>query len=114
IMTDEYALELYEALQEDARQPRSVDVAALQRQVDWLSESYNAAMAHIVQEDINWTRIFGGEVGDIGRKLDEIQDATKVIREFVIDAPLIGRAADLRQSYIWGKGVVIEGVDERP
>lgn len=115
-MADDYAIQTWQALQEDASPSRAAltEVDRLQNRVDSLEEHYNAAMAHLAQEDYNWQRIFGGQFADVGKTLDEIHDASQVIREFMIDAPLIGRAADLRQSYIWGKGVVINGVDDRP
>jgi hypothetical protein len=113
-MADEYALEVWNALNDAPTREPLTEVETLRGEVESLREHYNAAMAHLAQEDYNWTRIFGGNLTDVGKTLDEVKDASAVIREYMIDAPLIGRAADLRQSYIWGKGVVIEGVDTRP
>lgn len=81
-------------------------------EVQELKETLNAALAQIAAEDVNWRNLFGGANDEtVGMTLDELAKESTIIRKFVDEAPLIGRAADLRQTYVWGKGVNIEGTE---
>lgn len=87
--------------------------AALEDRVSALQEALTNIDAQLAIEDRNWARIFGGAQDDEGFKLDALLEQSEIIKNYITESPLIGRAADLRQSYIWGKGVTIEGSERK-
>lgn len=88
--------------------------ASLSEEVSSLQEALTNINVQLAMEDRNWARVFGGNQNDEGFTLSELNEQSAIIKEFIDESPLIGRAADLRQSYIWGKGVTIEGSHREP
>lgn len=66
-------------------------------------------------EDRGWIEMFSGAItgGDVpGPDLEMVQDISEHSREMSYGSPLISRGLDLRQSYIWSKGVLIAAPED--
>jgi len=67
-------------------------------------------------EDRGWTDMMSGitEGDDTpGANLEHVKGYAALIQEMTVGSPLISRGMDLRQSYVWSKGVIIDGAPDR-
>lgn len=120
---DNYALEVYNALQEDAGEltrripdARSAEIEALRAQQGLLAEALDQVRAMLTIEDEGWKKLLGGQgLSDdlTGFNLEDLKKFAKEIRSFMVGVPLIENAANLRSNYVWSKGVTIPG-SEKP
>lgn len=79
---------------------------------EFVQEALPRVNAMLQVEDIGWLDMFSGTVGDgdiPGPDLDQVKEASALAREMSIGSPLIARGLDLRTSYVWSKGLVIDG-----
>lgn len=80
-----------------------------------IKEAMNRVNAMLQLEDRGWIDMFSGAISgnDVpGPDLDMVQDISEHSREMSYGSPLISRGLDLRQSYIWSKGVLISAPEE--
>lgn len=88
------------------------DVAGVDpRAAEIIQEALPRVQAMLQAEDRGWAELFSGTSGgDLpGPDLDHVKEASELAREMAFGSPLIARGLDLRTSYVWSKGVVIEG-----
>lgn len=66
-------------------------------------------------EDRFWTKIGAWTTGDRleGFDLEEIQEISKKIRPHVIGDALVRQGANLHTSYVWSRGINIEGIEAK-
>lgn len=79
---------------------------------EFVQEALPRVSAMLQREDVGWLDMFSGTVGssDIpGPDLDQVKESSELAREMSIGSPLIARGLDLRTSYVWSKGIVIDG-----
>lgn len=79
---------------------------------EFVQEALPRVSAMLQAEDVGWLNMFSGTVGsgDIpGPDIDEVKKSSKLAREMSVGSPLIARGLDLRTSYVWSKGLVIDG-----
>lgn len=91
----------------DALQDINTEDAQVQAQVQ---EAMNRVNMMLNLEDRGWTELYSGVLsGDNlpGPDLEMVQSVSKNAREMAYGSPLIARGLDLRQSYIWSKGLII-------
>jgi hypothetical protein len=121
---DDYAVQMYNALQEDAgdlsrRLPdaRLAEIDALRAEQGLLAEALDQVRAMLTIEDEGWKKLMGGQgVSDdlTGFNLKDLAKFAKEIRSFMVGVPLIENAANLRANYVWSKGVTIPGSEKAP
>lgn len=78
-------------------------------------EALNRVNTMLNFEDRGWIDMFSGAIsdGDItGPDLELAQSTSALSREMSVGAPLVSRGLDLRQSYVWSKGIVITGAPQ--
>lgn len=69
----------------------------------------------IALDDLGWTRIFGGMDADedAGPTIDQLHEVAEKLRPEAATNPLHIRGAQLRHSYVFGRGVYFTGVDPK-
>lgn len=87
------------------------EVNALVMSNEVLKEDLGQAMLALKVENIGWTNVIGGSgsVNDNGLSLENLQEVSNRCREYAAFTDLIKRGLALRASYIWSKGILIEG-----
>lgn len=92
------------------------DVADLSPEAaEIVAEALPRVNAMLQVEDIGWTELFSGTTnGDLpGPGLDRIKEVSGLAREMVLGSPLITRGLDLRTSYVWSKGILVDGAPDQ-
>ena len=86
---------------------------ALAAQNEQLKEELSDVRMMFDHEDRFWTKLGAWTSGDRleGFDLDELQDISKKIRPHVIGDALVRQGANLHTSYVWSRGINIEGVE---
>src|SRR5690349_16521573 len=66
-------------------------------------------------EDMGWTVIFGGPEPDedAGPTLSQLDTVSRQLRPEAATNPLHIRGAQLRHSYVFGRGIYFTGLDEK-
>lgn len=80
-----------------------------------LAEALPRVQAMLQLEDRGWIELSSGLTGNSnieGPELDLIKEAAEMSREMVHGSPMISRGLDLRTSYVWSKGIVLEDPSE--
>lgn len=76
-----------------------------------LAEALPRVQAMLQLEDRGWLEMTSGVTGNSdveGPDMDLIKEASNTAREMVHGSPMISRGLDLRTSYVWSKGIVLE------
>lgn len=89
---------------------RPEDFAALQVEFEKLKESFQTRALEL--ENIGWTAISGYTQQDDGLDIDTLKNLSEKLRELAATNPLHIRGAQLRHSYVFGRGV--QFVDVKP
>jgi hypothetical protein len=78
-----------------------------------VEESLAARM--IALEDVGWTKIFGGPQPDedSGPTLEQLHDVAEKLRPEAATNPLHIRGAQLRHSYVFGRGLYMTGLGDK-
>ena len=101
------ALDIISEVMDDmaARNPESAEL---------LREATPRVEAMLQSEDVGWSKMFSGAMdgGEEGPSLDKVKEFSDLSREMALGSPLIARGLDLRTSYVWSKGITIEGAPE--
>ena len=76
-----------------------------------VAEALPRVTAMLQAEDVGWREWYSKVTnGDLpGPGLDEVKSASELAREMVLGSPLISRGLDLRTSYVWSKGILVNG-----
>lgn len=80
-----------------------------------VQEAMPRVQAMLQMEDRGWTELFARNPGvnDPAEALEFAKGVSELSREMCYGSPLIDRGLDLRQSYVWSKGITIEGAPEK-
>lgn len=98
----------------DVLQDISTEDVEVQAQVQ---EAMNRVNMMLNLEDKGWAEMYSGVISgdDVpGPDLQFVQSVSETAREMSYGSPLISRGLDLRQSYIWSKGVLISAPEDTP
>src|SRR6188474_964614 len=79
------------------------ELQALRLEVDGLRESLSTRV--LDYENVGWTQISGYAQDDDGMELDSLKQIAEKLRELAATNPLHIRGAQLRHSYVFGRGV---------
>lgn len=96
----------------DVLQDINTEDVKVQAQVQ---EAMNRVNMMLNLEDRGWAEMYSGVISgdDVpGPDLEFVQSVSENAREMSYGSPLISRGLDLRQSYIWSKGVLISAPEE--
>lgn len=80
-----------------------------------IKEALNRVNAMLQLEDRGWLDAFSGVISgdDVpGPDLKLVQESSALAREMSYGSPLITRGLELRQSYVWSKGIHIAGAPD--
>lgn len=86
----------------------SSEVQALTNENARLQESITDMAMRM--EDVNWTLLLGDQLLKEGPSLDDLRIMSEPLRDMASGNPLMKRGAQLRHSYVFGRGVVLSGV----
>lgn len=81
---------------------------AIEQENELLKESLQSRVLDL--EDVGWTKVFGSPNDDDGITLDQLHTMSVKLRELVDSNPWFIRGAQLRHSYIFGRGMNFVGV----
>lgn len=83
-----------------------------QTEIQLLKESVTQKALSL--EDIGWIQIYGQKMSDeAGLDLDALHEITKDLRDMAAVNPLHKRGAQLRHSYIFGRGINFPGLEDK-
>lgn len=88
----------------DTDTTEAVEVAALAAQVELLQESL--ADAELAMEDRGWAKLLAGGASEFSR--EGLTRAASLARLMAVQHPLIKRALNIRQAYVFGQGVTVQ------
>lgn len=84
------------------------EIATLHDKIELLEEDLSTRALQI--ENVGWKLLHGFEEEDDGLSLDTLKDLSEQLREMAATNPWHKRGAQLRHSYIFGKGMTFQGL----